>query len=225
MKREELELLLDDYVDGELDGELGQELERRLAESPEVGRQVERYRAMIAGLRDLPEAIEPRRDLWPEIERRIEVQDGRRTDGPGSWLLAASIALLVVGVAFVSGWLSGRGSTPPPTLQSLDVETGPSLRQASVVVEPRHALSHAEADLLRATSELRQALDNRRQALPPETLQLVDNNLRIVEAAIAEIHTALAGDPANPELNKMLLAYYQRELSILEQVSRAASKL
>ena len=48
---------------------------------------------------------------------------------------------------------------------------------------------------------------------------------RTIELAIAEIRTALADHPDDADLRRTLVAYHEREVALLEQVTRAASRL
>jgi hypothetical protein len=55
--------------------------------------------------------------------------------------------------------------------------------------------------------------------MSPETAATVDRNLAVVEKAVDEIRQALARDPGNGELHRMLLAAQRRELDLLERVA------
>jgi hypothetical protein len=74
----------------------------------------------------------------------------------------------------------------------------------------------------RATAALAERLADDPGALPPTTLAIVRRNLEIVDAAIREAEAALASDPGNPELEKMLVARYEQRLALLARATRLA---
>jgi hypothetical protein len=53
-------------------------------------------------------------------------------------------------------------------------------------------------------------------------MEIVRRNLAAIDAAIVELRAALERDPGNGELNRMLLATYQRKIDLLEQAARSA---
>lgn len=213
MKLERFGTLIDDYLEGTLGPEERTEIEAFLASSAEARRELAGYRRLVDSLGELPESIEPERDLFPAIEARIDEGAASRPSSRRSrhrmlWAAALAAAL---GLAY----LTTRPGDP--------ALVGPALAPAPPTALT--ATSRAEGDLLAATEQLKRALEVNRASLPPETRRLVERNLEIIQAAIAEIQLALDRDPGNQELNRALVAYYQHELALLEQVNRAASRL
>ena len=206
---------LDDYLDGTLADEERREIEEVLASSQRARRELEDYRRMIEELARLPESIEPERDLFPAIEARLDAIEARpdaaSTLAPWRWLVLAASLTAALGVTY----LMTRSIDP-------EIDTSPVVTTQEAALT---ATSRAEDDLVAATDQLKRALEVNRAALPPETRRLVERNLEIIQTAIAEIQLALDRDPGNRELNRALVAYYQHELALLEQVNRAASRL
>lgn len=237
---------LDDYVDGSLAQELRGEVEAHLKECVACRRETERLEALLADARALPPSIEPSRDLWPSIEDRLDVPgvtvalrghdgaetaealDAERGEAPGRGLpqppmrertlwsvryrLAAAAGLLIVlSSGITSLVLSRRTPALPP-------EGGRALSAipASAVVERWPAL---ESGYLLATSELRAALETVKGRLAPETVGIVEKNLGIIDGAIVEAREALAADPGNPEMIRMLAAMYEKKIDVLRQVT------
>ncbi|MGH2569626.1 MAG: hypothetical protein ACRDGR_00280, partial [bacterium] len=79
--------------------------------------------------------------------------------------------------------------------------------------------SHASAsrDVLDALTRV--------EDLDPATVELIRRNLEIIETAIAEIRAALADDPGNPGLNRLLIAEYQRRGVVLRRAARLADSI
>ena len=129
-------------------------------------------RDSVTTLRDLPQAIEPGRDLWPQIESQIGRNGVRAVAAGGSrrgaavplrWLAAAAM----VGCVAVGVWI-GR-SVLPGTVQVVRGPTtvvpvmpgAPTALDASYVSDPRYARQRAallrslQARLRRQRRELR----------------------------------------------------------------------
>lgn len=105
------------------------------------------------GLRKLEGAVEPARDLWPQIHGRI-AQAPRRARWPG---FAAAAALLVAVGAGVLVWRT-HGDAPP--------ELDASARTALDWAQPTNPLLAAAAqDLDGASAQLQQALEQRPDAV------------------------------------------------------------
>lgn len=220
MKLDRFGTRLDDYLEGTLGADERRDIDALLAASPEARRELEDYRRLIGELGDLPESIEPRRDLFPAIESRIDRIAA--TEPLRRRLALAAVLVASIGVAFLS-WRD----TPREAGQALGTPEPVAAVPAAASARPAEltATSRAEDDLVAASEQLRLALEANRAALPPETRLLVERNLEIIQSAIAEIQLALDHDPGNQELQRALVAYYQHELGLLEQVNRAASRL
>lgn len=218
--RERLERLLDERLDGNL-GEAEQaQLDAALAGDPQLARKARQLEELVEDLRTLPQAVEPPRDLWPQIERRTVASSMPR--GRSRLWLAAAAMVCALGLAFLIGRWTG--------------ETGPRPQQA--VVEPAETqeivsrpaalapdLAPATQALEETRSQLRRAFAERRAELPPATLELVEQNLATIERAISEIERAIAAHPSDRDLGKILVAYQTREIALLQQAQRAAARL
>lgn len=204
-----------------LRGELEPEAERAFLAAAErdavLREEVAAYRSLIGDLRALPAEVNPERDLWPALERRVNPQVATRRWRATSLALAASL-LAVIGVALL--WRAPSNPLPEPP--------APPSRPAPVIAASALAGSaFAETDLALTAirQELRREIDSRQGQLPPETRQLVFDNLETIERAIAEIEAALALRPANPELARTYIAYRQRQIALLRQVNLTAARL
>ena len=77
----------------------------------------------------------------------------------------------------------------------------PMVSVAPVVDLATRATSDAAADMLAGLSA---ELEARRAVLSPETIAIVEQNMRAINVAIAETARALADDPGNVQLERML---------------------
>jgi thioredoxin-like negative regulator of GroEL len=84
----------------------------------------------------------------------------------------------------------------------------------------------AVADSAHAYEEEAQTLLNqlelRRSMLRPEAVVAIDHDLRIVDSAIAELKEAIARDPTNPALRRLLASSYRQKVDVLKRVGNAS---
>jgi hypothetical protein len=168
-----------------------------------------------AALAALPRSVEPGRDLWPGVARRLAPE---RRPRRAVWMerLAAGILLAIAAGLWV------RLATPRPE--------PPPAAPAPAPPSPVVLSAYAETDraLLSVRDELRRVVEEQAKALAPETRRLVFENLETIERAMAEIEAAMAKEPAGPErenLGRTYISYRQRQVDLLRQVNRAAARL
>ncbi|NIA12738.1 MAG: hypothetical protein GWP08_01565 [Nitrospiraceae bacterium] len=199
--------LLDDYVDGELTADDTAAVQAHI-ESCAACRQTEaELRALRARTAELPDAIEPPRDLWKSIAQRIEEGAGpsnvveapfnRPAARRSSWRrvlpIAAALLVTVAGLSIYYTMHHARSGA---------------------------AYLAAESEYVSARAELLAAIDERKDSLTPETLVAVEENLRVIDQAVSEIRAAMATDPQDPRLADMLMATREKEMDFLQQVVR-----
>jgi hypothetical protein len=185
----------------------------------------------VTSLRELPQAIEPVRDLWPDIEARInEIQAAvpraagvqvippRRSGARLRWLAAAAmVACVAVGVWIGRSVLPtvGQGTSARPVSASnaAAVPGAPTAFDAAYVNDPRY--QRQRAALLRS-------LQAQLAALPPPTRDKVTASLATIEKAKADLEQALGKDPGNALLQELLINTYQDEMRVLTDVHEAS---
>lgn len=219
MRCEELRGVLDDFLDGEVSAAARSEIAEHLEGCSECRREAEALRRLIAGAAALPRAIEPGADLWPAIAARITGDSAGRGWSPKAWRqlvlpLAAALALVVSGVVAVRSIGRDRQAAMPEG-------TGPVT--AAAVGDPDVAVLSAR--YRQAREELRAVFAARRDRLSPATVKVVEENLAVIDRAVAQITTALATDPGNRELSRLLLATYENEVDLLRRAARLASEV
>ena len=67
-----------------------------------------------------------------------------------------------------------------------------------------------------AKESLLAALELQKEHLTPETLVTIEENLTIIQDAVIDIDRALAANPNNEQLEGMLYAAYNSEVSLLQ---------
>jgi hypothetical protein len=160
----------------------------------------------------------PPEDLWPAIRDRVEsakvvalpasagVPPVRATGARRSvvWVGAAVAAAAAI---FLLGRASGRFSGEPvvefaegPTVTTVPDSAGAYEQQARILFN---------------------RLSLERSLVRPEALRLIDRDLHTVDAAIAELHAAVARDPNNPVLRRLLVSSYREKVDILKRVGNA----
>ncbi|MFI5232896.1 MAG: hypothetical protein ACHQSE_10345 [Gemmatimonadales bacterium] len=176
-------------------------------EDPRVPRLRDRVRADSAA-HPLPE------DLWPAIRERIEGAKVVALPSAGTTMPAARRAKLPravawTGVAVAAGaalFMYGRNAShreAPPAAVTMTAgadSTGFYEEQARILFD-------------------RLALE--RSLVRPEALASIDHDLHVVDSAIAELDAAVARDPANPVLRRLLASSYREKVDILRRVANA----
>jgi hypothetical protein len=148
-------------------------------------------------VRELPSSIEPPRDLWPGIERRLTP----RRRGLPRWLpLAAALALLLLGGA---------------VLRRLARDPGPGAAPVATVDPSTTADPSATAE-----RALLASLEHDAGSLSPATIATLRRNLAIIDTALAESHRALAADPGNGDMQALLRLVQRQRATLLQQAAR-----
>jgi len=218
---EEIRARLDDWAEGTLPAEARRDVAAHLATCAACAAEAQELKALLAAAAELPREILPPRDLWAGIDARLDAPANssprRPSAGLPRWALVAAALALVVVTAAVSAILTRR----------YDEAMALKLRRAGEAPAAAGGLQTGsrpagdeEARFLTASQELLDGLE--RQNLAPETMAIVRRNLATIDAAIVELQVALERDPGNGELNRMLLATYQRKIDLLEQAARSA---
>lgn len=180
-------------------------------------------RDSVTTLRDLPQGIEPARDLWPQIEAQIAGRSGaaqapavaavtrRSSRAPLRWIAAAAmVGCVAVGVWIGRSVLPGAG--PAQLTQSSRPASGTV--QTAWVTDPRYQ---------REREELMRSLGAQLAALPPASRAKVLASLAAIRQAKQEVESALGKDPGNALLQELLVNTYQDEMRVLTDVREASN--
>lgn len=221
---------LSQFIDDELTQERRAEVERHLATCAECAGITDELRAVAVFARNLP-SRPPERDLWPEIEARldagVESTVGRRvlalpTRSRGwrrqftfTMPQLAAAGFLLVALSSAGVWLALRGVGPSPVSGPIaGVQPGTSSSDAT-----NAATDFSTARYESAIRDLQTVLAENRDHLDPKTVQTVEQNLAVIDAAIEQARQALASDPQSQYLNGHLAEQMQRKMRVLQQAA------
>jgi hypothetical protein len=195
----------------------------------------ERLRRLLDATARLPRTIEPPRDAWTAIRRRIDAQRVRPIGHRASrmwWFAAAAVLLVIVSSGLTVLLLRGRGPvavavtapTPVPPPESVSAPVSGSAAVPGPVSQPVRQASSAPVDPVfsrydAAAADLVAELQRRRNLLDPRTAAVLDTCLTRIDAAIAEARTALRRDPRNAVVTELLTATYQQKLDLLKRAA------
>jgi hypothetical protein len=171
-------------------------------------------RARAAGTAEAPPA-----ELWPAIRDRIEMTKivalpaavgnpvARRARVRRSilWTAVAAAGIAIFAVGRASGRLGGA---PAPAGDA-------GVNPPSVNVADSSNVYEQEARTLFNRLALERSL------VRPEALASIERDLHVVDSAIAELDAAVARDPKNPVLRRLLASSYRQKVGILRRVANA----
>ncbi len=159
--------------------------------------------------RELPQSIDLERDLWPDIEAQIDSANAMLAPaGQSRWwpFVAGIAATLVVALAI-------QPLRPPPATTTV--------AQAPVVLleQPAPWVPEIRRTRNQLSAGYEAGLDN----LPPATRIIVEQNLTQIHESLAKIHDALAEDPGNLALHRLLAGTYQQEIELISKIGALSS--
>lgn len=232
---EELESLLPAYLEGELDAAERRAVERHAAICSQCAALLRDVTTIVRDARELP-TLAPSRDLWPDIEARIqpdvvplsaarEEKEARTRRLSPRWTtarLAAAAAALVVstaGITYVATTYAdsahttvaatdsaGNGSPDNQTIGS-STALGGGVRNASAM--------SSEQLYDQEIAHLQAIVRERRSLLDTSTVAVIQRNLAIIDSAIAQSRAALAADPNSRFLNEQLNSVLGQKVELL----------
>ncbi|HYM27912.1 MAG TPA: hypothetical protein VET66_07165 [Steroidobacteraceae bacterium] len=191
----------------------------------------ESARRPVSSLRELPQSLEPARDLWPQIEARLQEARGDGTADtartavaprrgvPLRWLAAAAMVASVAVGMWIGRALLPAAAPGTPVAQHDNGQgaapwlNGPNALDAAYVSDPRY--ERQRAALLRS-------LQARLAALPPPSREKVMASLAAIAKAKQDLEQALGKDPGNALLQELLVNTYQDEMRVLTDVPEAS---
>ncbi len=179
----------------------------------------------VGSLRELSPAIEPPRDLWPQIEARINAErrsapaaqprPARARAVPPRWLAAAAVvASVAVGVWIGRSLLpAARPGVQSPSSARASFAGAPTALDVAYVSDPRYQRDRAA---------LMKSLQTRLAALPPAARAKVMASLAAIQRAKEDLESALGKDPGNALLQELLVNTYQDEMRVLTDIHAAS---
>ena len=165
-------------------------------------------------LHSLPRGIDPERDLWADIEARLEPRSSRRAT---VWALqAAAAVVLVAASSLITASLVHRENAPAAKAGA------PAAAVPAIPVGLGQARG-LDAGYETARRQLAADLERRLASMPPSARQKLEDDLAAMRRAAERISAALARQPGDPLLEELLLSTYQSELGVLASVNQLTS--
>jgi len=215
MSCSEIDILLDDYVDGELGSVERRQVEAHVASCAGCRGALEELRRLQHAVRALPRGLPPERDLLPGVRSGVRRRPRLGLAGFG---VAAAAAVLVVALG---AWLGLRERVPvTPVTDEAPATSGNALPAAALTLSEFEA---AELEYERAAARLLEVLEARRDALSPETRRIVTENLQVIDLAIEKARAALEADPTDARNGHTLNALHRQKVELLWRLSRVSS--
>ncbi|HEX6589198.1 MAG TPA: zf-HC2 domain-containing protein [Longimicrobiales bacterium] len=214
------EARLNDWLDGELDAVAAADVAAHVDACASCRAEADALRRVLHAAGALGDSIEPRRDLWHDIDSHI---DTAGTFELGAWRarrrgalwahryeLAAAATLLVM-LASTGTFLLVRNATQAPVVAADERPLPETMTPVSLVSVP------GQADYAAAIRKLDALLREREANMDPQTAAVVRRNMAIIDQAIREAQAALAADPANGGLNQAVSAAYKTKINLLRR--------
>ena len=184
---------------------------------------------VLKAVQQLPQSIEPRRDLWPQIARQLDVAEtprGRGLQIGWSFALAAAVGCMALGALLTVG-LMKRTSPAPANLTAQTSAPTSTLTESPVGYKQASLGGYAALgpEYEQARASLMIGLAERLDRLPPLERQKVERNLNEIRRALGEINAALQLAPNDTLLRELLLNTYHDELTLLANVNHIADTI
>jgi anti-sigma factor RsiW len=232
---EELESLLPLYLEGEAGDAERRAVERHAAGCPRCAALLEDVNAIVREAGELP-ALTPSRDLWPDIEARIQPsvvplsaaraeKEARVQRASPLWTtgrLAAAAAALVVSTAGITYVATTHADSLRTTVASVPaaasgVPDSQSTRASALSGGAvRNASSLSSEQLYdQEIAHLQTIVRERRSLLDTTTIAVIQRNLAIIDSAITQSRAALAADPNSRFLNEQLNSVLGQKVELL----------
>lgn len=225
---------LNDYLDGLLREEAARDVDAHLEACEECSGRLEGLTRLLSELAGLPDAATPARDLWSDVRSEIEAGSShgetvaipisrgrsvgsRRFSFSAAQLLAASVVWILLSGGAV--WMALAGGPDQAGVVASNLTPVAEARAGSGLLLPVTQIAITEYE--QAIASLESVLEQGRHLLDPETVAILEASLATIDRAIEEARGALADDPNNPALNRLLIKHEQSKLRVLRQASAA----
>src|SRR5262245_22097950 len=204
-----------DAADGSLASEQQATVAEHLAQCASCADDVARVRSLMTRVREDSTHLDV--DLWPEIRSRIEREKivqlpattaempvvGLRPHRRRlTWAAVGVAAALLLVVALPTSRPNGKAISPTAPQPSPEIQ---------LVVDSTREYER-EATILLNELELRRAM------IRPQLRSSLDHDLRAIDDAILELKEAIARDPNNPALRRLLASSYKQKVDLLKRV-------
>jgi hypothetical protein len=203
-------------ADGSLTGEAAEHARTHLGTCPACAADVSELETTMTRIRAASRPDAPVDDLWPAIRTRIEASKvlplpsaASRTALRRRGVWVASVTSLVAAAIVIVAVV--RRAPHASTERVLANRASDSLVQVS------DSLQSYEAE----ARVLLNHLEVQRGVMRPEAAAIMDRDLAAIDSAIAELKIAIANDPKNPALRRLLAESYRQKVDLLKRAENA----
>jgi hypothetical protein len=178
----------------------------------------------VSSIQELPQEIQPARDLWPAIQAQIAAEPhsnigrGRSSSQWRVLALAAVISALAVGVWVGRSVLPNGGGQTHPAQQIANNSASGGSPAASDSLPAAFVTS---PEYVNQRAALLASFEQQVRSLPPESRDKVLTSLSNIRDSMKAIQDALGQEPGNALLQELLVNTYQDEMRVLTAVHEA----
>ncbi|WP_196140570.1 hypothetical protein [Aliikangiella sp. G2MR2-5] len=195
---------------------------------------INQQKQLSDALAKLPMEMKPDPEVWSRIETTIlSDQQSGRTNGASSiiyrqskwfsWGMAASL-VLSAGMLFFSWQNLNQAKILMADMSSQQqILIDDKARQA--MVESMNYVESMDREYRLARTALLTQIRYNSNVNDSSILDEIETNLAVIEKATINLKNAIAAEPDNPQLPKLLQATYQQELALLSQLARLNQNL
>lgn len=187
--------MMDDYHDGLLSEDVSSQMKKHLDGCDQCSAEYKKLAKLLEKVYNLPEEINPKRDLWPLIKEGIREKRKKSYQG-WKMLSLAAVFIGIMAFSFVSLYMNVN-------------------RNANRESKVMRQFDKASKEYLKAREELIASLQSKKGVIKEETIATIENNLDIIDQAIGEIKVAISKEPDNERLVLMLSDAYHKETDLL----------
>ena len=202
---------LNDVVDGLLSAVERDDIRRHLTGCDDCRSLFESLREVKSSAGALP-PVQPPREAWDRIERRLRTEPSRRRVPQWAWLAAAASMLLVVFLGYRQMTILRRQTSIAQAAASTDQAENAATAQF-VEAELRQAEDHYQ----KAIAAVEQQISTSDKAsLDPQTAATLAKNLSVIDQAISESRAALRAQPTSEPAQASLLESFKAKIALLQ---------
>jgi hypothetical protein len=153
-------------------------------------------------LAQLTREVLPPRNLWPDIQARVERRPRSRP-----MLMAACVATAAACLASIFTWAVLRRVQTPDGL--------PAVASRAAFAEP------SDPKYIQARALLERTFQERLMLLEPSTRTKIEASLAVIQQAHENIRQALLADPSSPVLEELWQSTWHDEIDLYDRVVQA----
>jgi hypothetical protein len=142
----------------------------------------------------------------------------------------AAASLLVAGLLLASLLFRTSGARAPTRapqpITALTAPDSPVLQSPTphAVADPPAPADVAPPELIATADELQAQYEQRKADMPVDLSAPLDEEMGVIEGAVANLLAAIAAEPENESLKRMLVATYRNEVRLLKKALHLSSE-